>query len=63
MAISLLVIFQALFTYLPTMQLLFKTTAIDLATWLRIFVVASSVLFLVEAEKLFIRLREAHRQA
>lgn len=54
-AISLLIIFQLAFTYLSPMQTLFATTAIDLHAWLRIIVVASSVLFLVEIEKLLLR--------
>lgn len=54
-AISLLILFQLAFTYLSPMQTLFATTAIDLHTWLRIILVASSVLFLVEIEKLLLR--------
>jgi len=54
-AIGLLIIFQLAFTYLSPMQTLFATTAIDLHAWLRIIVVASSVLFLVEIEKLLLR--------
>ncbi|MCU7799437.1 MAG: HAD-IC family P-type ATPase [gamma proteobacterium symbiont of Lucinoma myriamae] len=50
-AIALLVVFQLMFTYLKPMQILFGTTGIDIMTWLRITVVASSVLFLVEIEK------------
>ena len=54
-AIGLLVLFQLGFTYLAPMQVMFDTTAISLDDWLRISVVASSVLFLVEAEKLILR--------
>lgn len=57
-AIGLLFIFQAAFTYLAPMQALFGTTAIDLVVWLRILIVASSVLFLVELEKYVIRRME-----
>jgi len=57
-AIGILIVFQLGFTYLTPMQTLFGTTAIDFVIWLRIILVASSVLFLVELEKLFIRRRE-----
>jgi len=56
-AIVILVIFQLGFTYLAPMQSLFGTAAIELSTWLRIVIVASSVLFLVEFEKYVVRLR------
>ena len=55
MAIGLLLLFQLAFTYWGPMQILFGTVAIDAATWLRIVLVASSVLFLVELEKVFVR--------
>lgn len=54
-AISILIIFQLAFTYLEVMQSLFGTTAIDFIIWLRILFVSSSVLFLVELEKYFLR--------
>ena len=54
-AIAILIIFQLGFTYLKPMQSLFGTTSIDLNIWLRIIIVSSSVLFLVELEKYFIR--------
>ena len=54
-AIGLLIIFQLCFTYLGFLQTLFGTTAIDLYIWLRILLVSSTVLFLVEAEKAFVR--------
>lgn len=57
-AISILIIFQLGFTYLGPMQSLFGTTAIDFNIWLRIFLVSSSVLFLVELEKYFVRRTE-----
>ncbi len=56
MAIGVLVILQLGFTYLAPMQSLFGTVAIDLNVWLRILVVSSSVLILVELEKYFVRL-------
>jgi len=57
-AISVLIILQLGFTYLGPMQSLFGTTAINLSIWLRILLVASSVLFLVEIEKYFVRRSE-----
>jgi magnesium-transporting ATPase (P-type) len=57
-AISILIIFQLGFTYLGPMQSLFGTTAIDFNIWLRILLVSSSVLFLVELEKYFVRRTE-----
>ncbi len=55
MAIAILIIFQLGFTYLAPMQSLFGTTAIDFDIWLRILLVSSSVLWLVELEKYFVR--------
>jgi len=55
MAIGILIIFQLCFTYLAPLQTLFGTTAIDFDIWLRILLVSSSVLLLVELEKYFIR--------
>ncbi len=55
LAVGLLIIFQLGFTYLPTMQSLFGTTALDLKTWGIIVLVASSVLWLVELEKLAVK--------
>lgn len=54
-AIGVLVIFQLAFTYLSPMQHLFGTAEIDLSMWLRIVLVTSSVLFLVELEKCVVR--------
>jgi len=57
-AIGLLLIFQLAFTYLPPLQMLFGTAAIDAQTWLLIVTVSSSVLFLVELEKKAVRYLE-----
>ena len=54
-AIGILITLQLGFTYLSPMQSLFGTTAIDLSIWLKIIVVSSSVLFLVETEKYIVR--------
>ncbi len=56
-AIVILMIFQMGFTYLEPMQVLFGTAAIDYHMWLRILLVASAVLFLVELEKRIVRTR------
>ncbi|MCU7931831.1 MAG: cation-transporting P-type ATPase [Candidatus Thiodiazotropha sp. (ex Codakia rugifera)] len=54
-AIAILLLFQMSFTYQPHLQLLFGTSAIEASIWLRIVLVSSSVLFLVELEKSIIR--------
>lgn len=54
-AIGLLIIFQLALTYLGPMQLLFATTDMSLEAWLRVIIVSSSVLFLVEIEKFLFR--------
>ncbi len=54
-AIGLLLVFQLAFTYLGPMQMMFATTAISAEAWLRIVIVASSVIFLVEIEKWLLR--------
>jgi len=60
-AIGILIIFQLGFTYLAPMQSIFATTAIDFYIWLRILLVASSVLFIVELEKYFVRHKDRNR--
>ncbi|WP_420824614.1 cation-transporting P-type ATPase [Thiorhodococcus mannitoliphagus] len=50
-AVGLLLVFQIAFTYLSPLQALFGTAAIDPLVWGRIVLVASTVLFIVEAEK------------
>ncbi|MCF6208925.1 MAG: cation transporting ATPase C-terminal domain-containing protein, partial [Ghiorsea sp.] len=61
-AIAVLALLQLGFTYLAPMQAVFGTMAIDIFTWLQIIVIASSVLFLVELEKYWVR-RKLHRQS
>jgi magnesium-transporting ATPase (P-type) len=63
LAIGILVLFQLGFTYLAPMQSLFGTTAIGLMDWLPILLVASSVLFLVEIEKYFVRRLNKKRES
>jgi len=57
-AIAILIGFQLGFTYLAPMQSLFGTTAIDINIWLRILLVSSSVLLLVELEKYYVRRKD-----
>ena len=54
-AIGLLIVFQLGFTYLGSLQALFGTSSLEFGTWIRIVLVASSVLFLVELEKAVVR--------
>lgn len=61
-AVGVLIAFQGCFTYLPPMQGLFGTTGIDVTMWIRIVLVASSVLFLVELEKAVIRRADRSRK-
>jgi calcium-translocating P-type ATPase len=54
-AIGLLIMIQMAFTYTEPMQALFSTSPMSIESWLRVITVASSVLFLVETEKLILR--------
>jgi magnesium-transporting ATPase (P-type) len=54
-AIALLLLAQALSTYLPAMQLLFGTAALDAVTWLRIVGFGIILLVVVELEKMIVR--------
>ncbi|HDR46778.1 MAG TPA: HAD family hydrolase, partial [Geoalkalibacter subterraneus] len=54
-AIGLVVVFQLLFTYAPPLQLLFSTAPLDGAAWLRVVLIASTVFFLVELEKVLFK--------
>ncbi len=54
-AVGLLILFQLAFTYLSPLQKLFGTADIGFEMWLRIVLVASSVLWLVEIEKIMVR--------
>ena len=62
MAIALLLLFQLGFTYLTPMQTLFGTASINLDMWLRIVLISSSVLFLVELEKYVVRKMSANKK-
>ncbi len=54
-AAGFLILIQLGFTYLGPMQALFATTAMNAEAWLRVILVASSVLILVEIEKMLLR--------
>jgi len=54
-AIGLLILVQLGFTYLSPMQAMFATVAMDISAWIRVVIVGSSVLFLVEVEKMLLR--------
>lgn len=54
-AIGILILFQLALTYLPPVQFLFHTVAMSADAWIRVVAVASSVLILVELEKLLLR--------
>ena len=51
LAIGLMLVLQVLFTYLPVMQTLFGTAALDARAWLNVVLFGVAVLFIVEAEK------------
>lgn len=55
LAVGVLVILQLLFTYASPMQMLFHTSAISLQSWGVIILVASSVFWLVEMEKMVLK--------
>ncbi|MGR5065102.1 cation-transporting P-type ATPase [Photobacterium sp. DNB22_13_2] len=62
LAIAALSVFQLGFTYLPIMQTLFGTYAIEMSAWPQIIVVASSVFILVEVEKAIMRKYQSRSQ-
>jgi magnesium-transporting ATPase (P-type) len=54
-AIGILVVLQALFTFGPLLQMLFGTTPLDGLTWLKIFAFGVIVYSVVEIEKALVR--------
>ncbi len=54
-AVGMLALMQLAFTYTTPMQVLFGTTAIGMMAWIRIVAIASTVLILVELEKMILR--------
>ncbi|MET0081109.1 MAG: cation transporting ATPase C-terminal domain-containing protein, partial [Candidatus Thiodiazotropha lotti] len=59
---GVLLVFQLGFTYLPQLQFLFGTAPITAGMWFLIAAVASSVLILVEIEKMIYRKVRRNRQ-
>jgi magnesium-transporting ATPase (P-type) len=57
-SIAVLAALQAAFTYLPPMQFVFQTEALNAESWVKIFIFGIIVFFLVELEKLFFRKRK-----
>ncbi|MGK0673987.1 MAG: cation-transporting P-type ATPase [Halothiobacillaceae bacterium] len=55
LAIGVLLLLQLAFTYVPWMQTLFHTAALDAATWVRILAFGVFVLLMVEVEKAVVR--------
>jgi magnesium-transporting ATPase (P-type) len=60
-AVAVLILFQLAFTYLGPLQALFGTAPIEAGIWVRIVLVAASVLLLVELEKGLVRRRHRVR--
>lgn len=56
-SVGLVMVMQLAFTYTPPMQLFFHSAPLSLDAWIRILLIGSSVLFLVELEKLLINRR------
>lgn len=54
-AVVVLVLLQLVFTYAPTAQRLFGTTAMSGVVWLAVAAIASSLFVLVELEKIVVR--------
>ncbi|AEJ02896.1 ATPase, P-type (transporting), HAD superfamily, subfamily IC [Nitrosomonas sp. Is79A3] len=57
LAIGLLLVLQLLFTYLPVMQQLFGTTALDVTAWGRIIAISLLLFLIIELEKYLLRRR------
>jgi hypothetical protein len=53
--VGFLVLLQAAFTYLPSMQALFGTAPLDTAGWAAVAAFGVTLFLLVEAEKLVVR--------
>lgn len=51
LGIGVVVLFQMIFTYWPLMNTLFHVAPIGMMSWLRIILVSSSLLFIIEMEK------------
>ena len=60
LSIGVVVLFQLLLTYLPVMQLLFQTAAIDAVAWLQIAGFSIGLFVLVEVEKAILHRGRVH---
>lgn len=60
-SIVAVLLFQLLFTYVPWMQHIFGTAALNLTQWFYIILFGLSLFLLVEAEKLLIRKYQTHK--
>ena len=60
LAVGLLLILQLLFTYLPMMQQLFGTVALDATAWGRIITVSLLLFLIIELEKYMLRRKGAN---
>jgi magnesium-transporting ATPase (P-type) len=58
LGVTSVVLFQLLFTYWPVFNHLFRTAPIDMAAWVKIIIVSSTILFFVEIDKLIVRTRK-----
>ncbi len=58
LTIGIVLAMQVLFTYTGFMQVLFDTTAIDVFSWLRIFLVGAIIFLIIEGEKFLLRNRQ-----
>lgn len=58
-SVGVLLILQLAFTYLPLMQQLFGTTALDASTWVRIIAVSLVLFLVIELEKFWLRRKAA----
>ncbi|MEE4639356.1 MAG: HAD-IC family P-type ATPase [Wenzhouxiangella sp.] len=61
--VGILVLMQAIFTYLPAAQLIFDTTALNLGHWLLILALVTPLLVLVEVEKWWYRKNDGQAAA
>jgi Ca2+-transporting ATPase len=59
LAVAALIPLQLAFTYVPVMQALFGTAAIDAEGWGRVLAFGAALFLLVEAEKAVLRWRQA----
>lgn len=62
LAITLVMVFQLLFTYLPLSQTIFAVAAISAGDWLVVALATSPILLLVEIEKAIARRAQARRR-